>query len=114
MPSLLTKFEFNSDLATAKEQMKSYVKQLTNQTDKPSANVRISQVDDAIEAYVNATEQRPDSFELYGLGGYILADYLGDQYKHHRKEEHPFQTDNRVKKNHARNRTVFLGDRTDV
>jgi hypothetical protein len=102
---------FSNDLALAKEQLKSVVKQLIKTDNKPDLDTRLFVTDLVIEEYVHATNQRPDSFQLYGLGGYILADYLGDQYKHLRKEEHPFQTDNRVKKNHARQRTVFMGDR---
>jgi hypothetical protein len=102
---------FSNDLALAKEQLKSVVKQLIKADNKPDLDTRVFVADLVIEEYVHATNQRPDSFQLYGLGGYILADYLGDQYKHLRKnEENTFQTDNRVKKNHARQRTVFLGD----
>lgn len=107
LPNIL----FSSDLAKAKEELKSWVKQLTQQEEKPPTDVRLQQVDWVIESYVTATSQRPDSFELYGLGGYILADYLGDQYKKSRKEDYPFTTDKRVKKNHARHRTAFIGDR---
>jgi hypothetical protein len=110
MQSITIRTTFSSDLAKAKEEIRSYVKQLHTKTDKPSLPLRLIEVDNIIEAYVEATGERPDSFELYGLGGYILADYLGDQYKHHRKDEHPFQTDNRVKKNHARHRTSFMED----
>lgn len=101
---------FSTVLSEAKDELKKFINQLTDVEEKPDVDIRIQQSNDLIEAYVAATEQRPDSFELYGLGGYILADYLGDQYKHHRKEERPFQTDNRVKKNHARHRTAFMED----
>jgi hypothetical protein len=107
-------FPFSSDLATAKEQLVDYVKQLNGTSDKPGVKTRLIQVENIIESYVRATEKRPDDYQLYALGSYLLDDYLTDQYKHHRKDEHPFKTDNRVKKNHARHRTVFLGDRTDV
>jgi hypothetical protein len=101
---------FSTGLAEAKDELKKFIKQLTGVEEKPDTDIRIQQANDLIEAYVAATEQRPDSFELYGLGGYILADYLGDQHKEHRKEEYPFKTDNRMKKNHARHRTVFMED----
>jgi hypothetical protein len=106
---------FSTDLAEAKEQLKEIVKFLTKDENKPDVQSRVFIVDLVIEEYVHATQQRPDSFQLYGLGGYILADYLGDQYKHLRKnEENTFQTDKRMKKNHARHRTAFIGDRQDV
>jgi hypothetical protein len=105
---------FSSDLSIVKEQLKNCVKKLNDAPEKPDLSVRLKQVDDLIEAYVGATEKRPDDYQLYALGSYLLDDYLTDQYKHLRKDEHPFQTDARVKKNHARNRTVFLGDRQDV
>jgi hypothetical protein len=112
--SILFSFPFSSCHATAKEEIKKYVKQLVGKEEKPEVDVRIRQVEVLLDSYVEATGERPDSFELFGLGGYILADYLGDQYKHLRKDEHPFQTDNRVRKNHARNKTIFLGDRDNV
>jgi hypothetical protein len=112
--SILTKFTFSSDLATAKEEIKKYIKRLNDIVEKPTGSLRISQVSDLIEAYVEATGQRPDPYQLYALGSYILDDYLTDQYKHLRGDEFPFKTDGRMKKNHARNKTIFLGDRTDV
>lgn len=108
------KFKFSSDLAIAKEQIKEYIKELNDVVDKPNNKIRVLQAADLIDAYITATEQRPDDYQLYALGSYILDDYLRDQYKHLRDEEHPFQTDARVRKNHARHQTKFLGNRTDV
>lgn len=114
MLDTMIKFTFSDDLADAKERLKTYVKDLNAATDKPGIDVRLTYVNELIDSYVEATGTRPDPYQLYGLGSYLLDDYLIDQYKHLRKDDHPFQTDARVRKNHARNRTVFLGDRTDV
>jgi hypothetical protein len=111
---------FSTDLALAKEQLKDVVKQLNKAEVKPDLDTRLFVTDLVIEEYVHATQVRPDDYQLYALGSYLLDDYLTDQYKKSRKksdgtpEENHFQTEARVKKNHARNRTIFLGDRTDV
>jgi hypothetical protein len=105
---------FSNDLALAKEQIKDVVKQLNKAEVKPDLEARLFVVDLVIEEYIYATQARPDDYQLYALGSYLLDDYLTDQYKHLRKDGPAFQTDARVKKNHARNRTIFMGDRTNV
>jgi hypothetical protein len=111
---------FSNDLALAKEQLKDVVKQLNKAEVKPELDVRLFVTDLVIEEYIHSTSVRPDDYQLYALGSYLLDDYLTDQYKKSRKkadgtrEENHFQTEARMKKNHARFKTVFLGDRTDV
>lgn len=110
MPKVLTEADL---LVAFKESLKAVVKSLNSADEKPDVQTRVITIEKLIEAYINETGVRPDDYQLYAMGSYLLDDYLTDQYKHHRKDEHPFQTDARVKKNHARQRTVFIGDRTD-
>lgn len=114
MQVITINFPFSNDRATAKDELVAYVKQLNGADEKPSIRVRLIQVHNLIESYITTTNVRPDDYQLYAMGSYLLDDYLTDQYKHLRKNDYPFKTDGRVRKNHARNKTVFLGDRQDV
>lgn len=111
MSNLMT---LSDHLATAKAEFKNDVKYLNADENKPSLSVRLNQVNNLIEDYVNTVGERPNNYDLYSLGSYLLDDYLTDQHKQHRRDEYPFKTDNRIRKNHARHQTVFLGDNENV
>lgn len=105
---------YSNDLAIAKGQLKRKVEALHAETHKPDTSTRVKIADQVIEAYVDATGERPDPYILGRLADYLLVDVLTDQYKHLRKDEHPIQSKNQVSKRVKRHNITTINDRQDV
>jgi hypothetical protein len=63
--------------------------------DKPFADeqARIEKADELIEAYVEATGERPDGMALNDLGTFILHDYYKDKDQNKKNQENAFLTE---------------------
>jgi ABC-type nitrate/sulfonate/bicarbonate transport system substrate-binding protein len=63
--------------------------------DKPFADeqARIEKADELIEAYVTATDERPDGKALNDLSTFILKDFIDSKDQNKKNQENSFLTD---------------------
>lgn len=93
---------FSSDRYKAKERLTVIIDRLHSIGRELTADERLNTVVTLLDAYINATESRPDGYALKRLGDLLLIDDLTDQYKHTRKDDYPFHTKRQTKRRNNR------------
>jgi len=97
-------YRFNS--LTAKTEITDTIEQLNKQEFETDAQ-RIEEADAVIEAYVEATGERPNGTALNDLGTFILHEYYKDKDQTKKNQENAFLTEtqyhNRITKERSGN-----------
>jgi hypothetical protein len=92
-------YRFNS--LTAKTEITNTIEEL-NKQEFENEQSRVEEADAVIEAYVEATGERPDGMALNDLGTFILKDYYDSGDRNKKEQENPILSEHqyvrRIKK----------------